>query len=422
MVDERSYPNPFEDYVEERFSEFFELTKAGGFPKLKSDFKERLRTSVDQLLARLEAGMATTSRSDVSMYTGTPGYALLFWMLSRKRPGEDFQQHSMNILEAALPRLRNRDVTFICGDPGPLALAAVVYHTLGKPDRSVELVKRIKSFAPIITDLESDLPDEALYGRVGYLYSLLFLNHYLRPNAIEDNIIRQVLSAILASGKSLAKSEHRKVPLMYRWHGSYYFGAAHGIAGILYTLLLARDQLTDSELMELIRPTIDFLLDTSFPSGNLPSSLGREKDKLVHWCHGAPGAVYLYCLAYKVFHDERYLDAAKKCGEVVWQRGLLRKGYGICHGVAGNAYTFLCLLQTINDCKGASDSESQQQSWEAKYLYRACKFAEWCMTYDERQDRVPDRPFSLFEGLAGTIYFMNDMQDPMEARFPAFAL
>jgi hypothetical protein len=36
--------------------------------------------------------------------------------------------------------------------------------------------------------------------------------------------------------------------------------------------------------------------------------------------------------------------------------------------------------------------------------------------------RVPDRPFSLFEGLAGTIYFLDDLLRPDQARFPAFLL
>lgn len=40
---------------------------------------------------------------------------------------------------------------------------------------------------------------------------------------------------------------------------------------------------------------------------------------------------------------DRYLDTAKRSSEVVWKRGLLTKGNGICHGVAGNGYAFLCL-------------------------------------------------------------------------------
>ncbi len=44
---------------------------------------------------------------------------------------------------------------------------------------------------------------------------------------------------------------------------------------------------------DLVRKTVDKLLQIRFPSGNLPSSLGSEKDVLVHWCHGAPGLLPL---------------------------------------------------------------------------------------------------------------------------------
>jgi hypothetical protein len=44
----------------------------------------------------------------------------------------------------------------------------------------------------------------------------------------------------------------------------------------------------------------------------------------------------------QVFGDERYLTAARRCGDTVWQRGLLSKGPGLCHGVGGNGYVFLC--------------------------------------------------------------------------------
>lgn len=49
---------------------------------------------------------------------------------------------------------------------------------------------------------------------------------------------------------------------------------------------------------------------------------------------------------------------AMECSDVIWQRGLLRKGYGICHGTAGNGYSFLSLYHLTQD---------------KKYLYRACK-------------------------------------------------
>lgn len=63
------------------------------------------------------------------------------------------------------------------------------------------------------------------------------------------------------------------------------------------------------------------------------------------------------------------------------------------------------------------------------------------MDYGTHQTRSPDRPFSLFEGmifiilqlfsinnmyiilgLAGTIYFLIDMQNPSSAKFPGYTL
>ena len=60
----------------------------------------------------------------------------------------------------------------------------------------------------------------------------------------------------------------------------------------------------------------------------------------------------------QVFKEEKYLKDAVECSDVIWQRGLLRKGYGICHGTAGNGYSFLSLYHITQD---------------KKYLYRACK-------------------------------------------------
>lgn len=58
-----------------------------------------------------------------------------------------------------------------------------------------------------------------------------------------------------------------------------------------------------------------------------------------------------------MFGAAEYLQMALQCGEVVWRWGLLKKGYGLCHGAAGNAYAFLALYRLTQD---------------PKHLYRAC--------------------------------------------------
>lgn len=46
---------------------------------------------------------------------------------------------------------------------------------------------------------------------------------------------------------------------MYEWHESLYLGAAHGVAGIMYMLLYLVSYLSQAELQDLVKPTIDYL-------------------------------------------------------------------------------------------------------------------------------------------------------------------
>ncbi len=160
----------------------------------------------------------------------------------------------------------------------------------------------------------------------------------------------------------------------------------------------------------LIKPTIDYLLKQTFASGNLRSSRGSETDKLIHWCHGAPGLVHLLLKAHQVFSanaTEEYLEAAEKCGQVIWQRGLLKKGHGLCHGISGNAYAFVALYQATK---------------QDLYLHRALFFAEF-MLAKHHSCREADRPYSLFEGMSGTVHFLDDVEKGLiGAKFPAFDL
>uniref|UniRef100_A0A3Q2CUZ8 LanC lantibiotic synthetase component C-like 2 (bacterial) n=1 Tax=Cyprinodon variegatus TaxID=28743 RepID=A0A3Q2CUZ8_CYPVA len=256
---------------------------------------------------------------------------------------------------------------------------------------------------------DAEMPDELLYGRAGYLYALLYVNKEVGADTVDNDTITKVVTAIVESGKNMSAEEKKtdRCPLLYEWHKKQYIGAAHGLAGIYYMLMQPGAMVPPIMLAELVRPSIDYVRHRRFRSGNFPSSLSNESDRLVHWCHGAPGVIHMLVMAYKVFKEEKYLKEAADCAEVIWQRGLLRKGYGICHGTAGNGYAFLTLYKLTQ---------------EKKYLYRACKFAEWCLDYGTHGCRIPDRPYSLFEGMAGTIHYLSEMANPEAASFPAFEL
>eukprot|EP00731_Ephydatia_muelleri_P022800 Em0015g383a len=191
----------------------------------------------------------------------------------------------------------------------------------------------------------------------------------------------QVANFVLDVGEA-GKEPDIPSPLMYTWHGKHYLGAAHGLAGIM-TVLLQVYGLVPSLQPRISALCVDYLLSLKMSLGNFPGSLeSAGTDKLVHWCHGAAGVVHMFAHAYRVFGDRKYLDAAMDCEEVVWDRGILRKGYGLCHGVAGNALTFLQLFRLTT---------------RPEYFNRAVKFAEWCLSSSERKCRIPDHSYSLFE-------------------------
>jgi hypothetical protein len=108
-----------------------------------------------------------------------------------------------------------------------------------------------------------------------------------------------------------------------------------------------------ARLRALVLSTLDYCLSLRFESGNFPSSEKDDPDdRLVQWCHGAPGLAFACIKAAAVFGEAKYITAAEELGEVVWNRGLLKKGLGgLCHGIGGNAYVFLKLHEATGDKK-----------------------------------------------------------------------
>lgn len=97
------------------------------------------------------------------------------------------------------------------------------------------------------------------------------------------------------------------------------------------------------------------------------------------------------------------MDASIKAADLIWQKGILKKGPGICHGVAGNGYAFLAMFRLTQDIK---------------YLYRAHRFMEVLTTPLASAMCEPDYPYSLYEGIAGTVCFLIDLINPETASFP----
>lgn len=112
----------------------------------------------------------------------------------------------------------------------------------------------------------------------------------------------------------------------------------------------------------------------------------------------------MFAKAYLVFKEEKYLTACRLAADLIWKKGLLRKGPGICHGVAGNGYAFLLMYRLTR---------------ESQYLYKASQFMKFLKDPQFiNEARTPDRPYSLYEGLAGTVCFLLDLLTPDKSSFP----
>ncbi|XP_045168862.2 lanC-like protein 2 isoform X2 [Mercenaria mercenaria] len=375
--------------------------------ELKESLSKRIEEHIDRLLERLYEGLGEEGDESYSVYTGIGGIAHLhLHMYSKLKKDRGQLECALDCLRQPLRHLKGQRISFLCGDAGPLALGAVIYDKLGSKPASKDCVTRLVGLQKDVCR-DPSLPDELLYGRAGYLYALLFVRAHLGDDSISTEVIHKVYKCITDSGIHMSQQQGWRHPLMYAWHEKHYLGAAHGLVGIFYILMHVKDESLKKHLEELIRPSLEYMLTLRFPSGNCPSSVGSSTgDKLVHWCHGAPGWIHMFIMAYKEFGEDRYLQAAKACADVIWSRGLLKKGFGLCHGISGNAYAFLAMYKLTDD---------------QAYLYKAYKFATMTMERNVRV-RIPDHPYSLFEGLAGTIYFLIDLLDPKSAKFPAFDL
>lgn len=326
MSSSRFWPNNFTDYEGQDY-----LSQSHN-NLLREDICQSIENSVKGLFQLWEDNLNQFDPNDISVYTGITGAALLYLKIhdSQIYPNSSvYLEKCYNIIEQALKKCqRIRTYTFICGEIGLLTVAALVNHRLGRDSRNY--LESIASVGNTVSDLNSGIADETLYGRAGYLFSLLLLRQRIENSAhvITDELIRSVIKTIFSSGIYTARlNPNYGSPLVYFWYEEAYVGAAHGYGGILCILLEAGRYLTEQEKADYVKPTIDFLCTLQFPStANFPACIGERRDQLVSWCHGSPGIIHLLAMGYKEFSDSKYLEIATIAAEDIWQRGLLKKG------------------------------------------------------------------------------------------------
>ncbi|KAJ3611127.1 hypothetical protein NHX12_021143 [Muraenolepis orangiensis] len=237
-LEERSFLNPFPDWDHsEPDGDFSGPLDADG--KVSAAFQKKLQNKITDLLQQMEEGLRTADPHDFSTYTGWTGIALLYLHLHRVSSEASHLQRALDYVKRSLRNLNGRKVTFLCGDAGPLAVGAVVYHRLKNTEDSKDCISKLLQLQRAVLSADADIPDELLCGRGGYLFALLYVNQEMGADTVDQDAITQVVSAMVESGKKLSaeRKQTERCPLLYEWHRKPYVGAAHGLAAVYYLLM-----------------------------------------------------------------------------------------------------------------------------------------------------------------------------------------
>ncbi|XP_073971365.1 lanC-like protein 3 isoform X2 [Rhodnius prolixus] len=281
------------------------------------------------------------------LYVGASGIGYMFYHIGKSvkfsEEKDDFLKKCLEIIKSCLAfakKSRQSEATdkcgFLLGDAGTYAVAAAVFNATGQEREAEACLSYYKEVGSICIPLSytSFGGDELFVGRAGYICGALWLNKEFKKQVIPEELINKVCHSLVESGRNYAKHHRSPCPLMYSYYGTEYLGAAHGLCAILQMLLSCHSFLEENPTAENdIKETVNYLLSLQTPSGNFPcamdeigSNARREEDELIHWCHGAPGVVYLMAKAYLRWKEDKYLNSALQCGEVTWKKGLLKKG------------------------------------------------------------------------------------------------
>lgn len=290
------------------------------------------RSPDKQLVASLERIVKyfppKSVRPGGGLYYGPMSIALLFFVLSKQLKGLEVENEPLTAWCHAYlgpsPDIK-KEFARLTPDHCGIANDLMTYLALSAASSKNPAAAR-KLCDCVTVAARPDASNEWLYGRAGYLY-LLRLAKNSFPN--DDDVREAIDSAADKTIEAILGS-----PQPWTWHGKEYVGAAHGIIGIITQVVLSNPSYA-SQLEERLAS----LLQSQYESGNWPSSLPPGSDRLVQFCHGAPGVVSSLLSVRQYFPTlrERIDDAVVAGQAAIKRKGLLTKEPCLCHGISGNA-------------------------------------------------------------------------------------
>jgi Lanthionine synthetase C-like protein len=250
------------------------------------------------------------------------------------------------------------------GEVGPLLVA---WKLAPRAELADDLLKRIRANV----DNEAE---ELMWGSPGTILAARALG--------EADAVQESADALLARRDDDGFWTQRLYGGAYRR-----LGPMHGLVGNVLALLPDHDLRAETAAILAREAVVEDGLAT------WPGQPGGSVGPKLQWCNGAPGIV---ATAADYLDEELLLAGA----ELTWRAGAhgAEKGFGICHGTAGNGYALLKTFARTGD-----------ELW----LDRARRFAVHAL---RQTQEMPGR-YSLFTGGVGAALFAADCLRA-EPRFP----
>jgi hypothetical protein len=357
-----------------------------------------------------------------SFYTGTGGNLYLYWReylyTKSKESLKSFQKAYQINYDLAQNYPIEETNSFFFGESGIYLMGCILSKILNDEKLFNLNYNKLINLKEISFNENSEL--ELLYGTAGYLYSLLMLkkecDDLINDKKLFDKTVFDITNKLINEGiKHMELNNWNKCLLfpfpIHNNRQSLYMGAAHGLIGVIYLILCyikyyPKNNLS-KEQMELIKKSVDYIGNSQTEKGNFPSDIkGKKDDILVHFCHGCVGAVHLFNLANQLFNNKNYETILLNIHNSLWKRGLLLKGNGICHGICGNAYSLYKLFSITNNEIYKNEAFCFAKATYDNYVQDKVKLYEDPQRY---MIGIPDTPFSLMEGMGGTLCFYYDL-------------
>ncbi|CAK84056.1 unnamed protein product (macronuclear) [Paramecium tetraurelia] len=314
---------------------------------------------------------------------------------------ETFLQMALQQYQAIQASIKADDnISFFMSNSAISLLGADMFFYMKDKENFKRCVTEVLNQFGDIVAQPKKYEQELLYGVPGYLYSLLWL-HKKYSNEKDQfqldlsshiHTICQVILKFVGNGVMKCQFSNRQ-----------YYGAAHGILGVYFHL---KDEQGLLQMLESIQVTLDHLIKIYYQNGNIPSSAQNEKNlRLFQFCHGIPGAFAPILKAYQIFNKQDYLDAAIHMSETLFKYGMIKKGYGLCHGIPGNSYGFMQLYRLTGSEKLRQYAFQFLQYKKNPHVYNEIKNFPF---KDRFNIGISDNPFSLMMGSIGDMCAMMD--------------